>query len=291
MARENLTWSDYVKEAFNLRVKVPAMGKVPVNWVALGGLAAAGVFVGWPMLLIGAGAELGYLYMLSTNPRFQKVIQGKELLKKREQWEQKKTRIFNRLSQGARARYQDLERKCQNVVSIYETASIETGHLDTSRLAILNQLLWLALRLLLSREVIIKNIKNESRDNLQKKIDNMEKNMQNESNERIKKTLESTIETMKKRLGNITSADEKIKTIDLELLRIEEQLELLQNVAAIDGQSGTLSDKIDSTVTSINETDEWMKTNAELFGPIEEELAGPPDGIIESLKSTDTTTT
>ena len=257
------------------------MGKVPVNWLALLGVGAFSLALGQPfILLIGAGLEIGYLYLLSTSPRFQKVVQGMGLEKKRGEWEEKKIKILDRLSSGARAKYEELESKCRKVINIYETATIETGHLDTSRLAVLNQFLWLSLKLLLSREMIVRNIKNESKDSLEKKIRNLETNLASETNERLKKTLESTIDTVKKRLANINAADEKIKSIDLELLRIEEQLELLQNVAALDGQGGPLSEKIDSISSSINDTDEWMKTNAELFGPIEEELEGPPDGII-----------
>jgi len=287
MADQQPGFIDYVKEAFNLRVRVPAMGKVPVNWLALVGVGAASIASGsFPILLIGAGMEIGYLYLLSSNPRFQKVVQGMGLEKKRGEWEEKKYKILDRLSSGARAKYEELEAKCKRVINIYETATIETGRLDTSRLAVLNQFLWLSLKLLLSREMIIRNIKNESKESLQKKIQNLENNMQSETSERLKKTLESTIDTVKKRLANIAAADEKIKSIDLELLRIEEQLELLQNVAALDGQGGPLSEKIDSISTSINDTDEWMKTNAELFGPIEEELEGPPDGIIDTGKNT-----
>jgi macrodomain Ter protein organizer (MatP/YcbG family) len=281
MAREKLGFMDYVKEAFNLKVKVPAMGKVPVNWLGLTGIGVVSFFFP-PFLLIGTGMELGYLYLLSTSPRFQKYVQAVRNSKTKEQWEEKKNRILARLSGPSKAKYDELEAKCRKVVSIYEAASLETGRLDTSRVIILNQILWTALRLLLSRGIIVRNIKNESKEELQKKIEKMEQNLKNESSQRLQKTLQSTIEIMNKRLQNIEAADEKLKSIDLELMRIEEQLELLSNVAAMEGQGeGTLSEKIDSIATSINETDEWMKTDRELFGALEEEFEGPPEGIID----------
>jgi hypothetical protein len=292
MAEQKLGFVDYVKAAFNYKVKVPAMGKVPVNWLGLLGVGAASLISMNPFfLLIGAGLELSYLMALSTDPRFQKVVQGMELMKKQSQWDEKKNKILERLSQAAQGKFRELENKCQKVVTVYEAASIETGRLDTSRLVILNQLLWTSLRLLNSREMIIKNIKNEPKEALQRKIDNLEKSFKSETSERTKKTLESTIDIMKKRFDNINSADEKIKNIDLELLRIEEQLELLQNLAAMDGgqTGGALSEKIDSLASSINETSEWMKTNAELFAPLEEEMGETPSGLVDTSKLTDRT--
>lgn len=281
MAREKLEFMDYVKEAFNLKVHVPAMGKVPVNWIAIVGIGALSLITSPYMLLIGAGLELGYLYTLSTSPRFRKLIQAVQDSKKRKEWEDKKIRILGRLSPGARAKYEELEAKCMKVINIYETASIETGRLDVSRLSILNQLLWTALRLLNSRGVILKSTKGEPKDDLKNKISSMEENLKNETSERVKKTMESTIEIMKKRLQNIETGEDKLKSIDFELMRIEEQLELLQNVAAVEGPEGSLSDKIDSIATSISETDDWMKTDRELFAPLEEEMEGPPSGIIK----------
>jgi hypothetical protein len=289
MAKKKLGFIDYVKEAFNLKVPVPALGKVPVNWLGLVGMGALTLFTMQPfILLIGAGVELSYLYLLSTNPRFQKVIQGMELLKTKEMWEEKKNRIFSRLTPIARAKYQELEAKSEGVIRIIETATIETGQLDESYMVVmktLNQILWSALKLLLSRELIVRNIKSEPKDALQKKIDNLEKNLQNETSDRIKKTLESTIELMKKRLQNINDADEKIKGIDLELLRLEEQIEFLQNKAALDGQAGSLSERIDSIASSIKDNDEFMQINKELFSGIEEEIEEPPDGIVGTEKT------
>jgi hypothetical protein len=291
MAEQKLTYSDYVKAAFNYKMKVPAMGNVPINWLGLLGVGVLSLVTTPHVLLIGAGLELMYLLSLSASPRFQKVVQGMELLKKQSQWDEKKNRILARLSPGAQAKFRELELKCQKVVTVYETASIETGQLDMSRLVILNQLLWTSLRLLNSREMIIKNIKNEPKEALQRKIDNLEKSFKAETSDRIRKTLESTIDIMKKRLENISSADEKIKSIDLELLRIEEQLELLQNLAAMDGgqTGGALSEKIDSLAASINETSEWMKTNAELFAPLEEEVSEAPSGLVDTSKLSDRT--
>lgn len=279
MAQQKLGFFDYVKEAFNVKVRVPAMGKVPVNWLALAGIGAVSVFAP-PFLLIGAGMELGYLYVLASNPRFRKYVNSIKNLKTREQWEEKKKRILSQLTPSSRAKYEELEGKCRKVISIYEAASLETGNLDTSRLITMNQILWTSLKLLHSRGIIVRNIKSESPEDLKKKIANLEENLKTESSTRLQKTLQSTIEIMKKRVQNIEAADEKLKSIDLELMRIEEQLELLTNVAAMGGTDGTLSEKIDSIATSISETDEWMKTDKELFGALEEEFEEPPEGIV-----------
>ena len=63
---------DYIKTAFNAR---PMGMFIPPNWVGLGVLAFLGT-LNPGFWIMGAGLELGYLLLLSTNPRFQRVVAG-----------------------------------------------------------------------------------------------------------------------------------------------------------------------------------------------------------------------
>ena len=65
---------DYLREAFNAK---PIGMFLPPNWAMLAGFGMAGWLhdPGW--LVLGAGAELGYLLLLSTNARFQRFVSGK----------------------------------------------------------------------------------------------------------------------------------------------------------------------------------------------------------------------
>ena len=51
------TFGDYLKAAFNVRVRVPGLGGVPINWLYLTAIAGLS-FAAWPMLLVGFGAAM-----------------------------------------------------------------------------------------------------------------------------------------------------------------------------------------------------------------------------------------
>ncbi len=61
---------DYVRAAFSAR---PIGMFVPPNWVGLGAFALLGV-ANPGFWVLGAGLELGYLAVLATNQRFQRVV-------------------------------------------------------------------------------------------------------------------------------------------------------------------------------------------------------------------------
>ena len=66
----------YIKEAFNAR---PWGMWIPPNWIGLAAFAFLGVLQPgfW---IVGAGLELGYLVMLAGNGRFQRFVEGKQVL-------------------------------------------------------------------------------------------------------------------------------------------------------------------------------------------------------------------
>ena len=63
-------FSDYIREAFNAR---PIGMFVPPNWIGIGAFALLGL-VNPGFWVMGAGLELAYLGILSTNPRFQRYV-------------------------------------------------------------------------------------------------------------------------------------------------------------------------------------------------------------------------
>jgi hypothetical protein len=63
---------DYVIAAFNAR---PSGMFVPPNWIGLGAILLLSL-VEPAFLLLGVGLELGYLNVLSSSPRFRRVVDG-----------------------------------------------------------------------------------------------------------------------------------------------------------------------------------------------------------------------
>ena len=96
------------------------------------------------------------------------------------------------------------------------------------------------------------------------------------------KELDSTIKTMEQRLETFDKVSEDMKSIDLNLMRIEEQLELLKDLATVDVQNskGSVSKQIDNAQQSIDENQEWMETAKDLFAPLDDDLTEtPPDDV------------
>ena len=91
----------YIGAAFNAR---PFGMFVAPNWI---GLAAGGLLglLNPGYLVITAGLEVGYLLLLSTNKRFQKLVAGKHLSGSRGAWDQRLAESLNRLSPRDRQRY------------------------------------------------------------------------------------------------------------------------------------------------------------------------------------------
>jgi hypothetical protein len=84
---------DYVGAAFNAR---PLGMFVAPNWV---GLAAVGLLgIANPgFWVLGAGLELGYLLLVSTNRRFQRTVEAGRLSGTRGDWDQRLAQSVARL--------------------------------------------------------------------------------------------------------------------------------------------------------------------------------------------------
>ncbi len=273
------TWWDMVKEAFFLKVQTPILGKIPLNFTIFAGMSGASLFnpeLWWPTI----GGEAAYLVIASGSKAVQKSLTDKYEKKRLEAWDAKKIQMISSLSIPLKQRFKQFQNIANNIANLYQITSESGLRVEDSRIVIVNQLMWLALKLLYSRDIIIQNIKDISLPNLKNKIGAMENDLSHETNEKLKKTLEATLDTMKKRLAGLERVESKIKEIDLELLRIEEQLALIHSSMAIDSQSTNeeLSREIDKTAQSLAEADEWMQTNRDLFGSLETEFAEqPPD--------------
>src|SRR5688572_10362080 len=103
----------YIKAAFNAR---PLGMFVAPNWV---GLALFAVLGWWnpAFLLIGAGLELAYLYLLSTNKRFQRYVSGTQMVEANRGSQQKLESTLTSLSPTLQQRYHALANRCRAILS------------------------------------------------------------------------------------------------------------------------------------------------------------------------------
>lgn len=271
--KKDTTYFDYVKECWGFWPNI-----ILVIFLVICGFTNP---MGLPFL-IGLPIEILWLFLGPNTPFIKNRMKEKEKQKILSEWNKKKNRIIGKLSAISRNRFCKFENTGRNISSIINQSIKDGIKADPSKLKTVNQLLWLSLKLLYSREIMVNNVKGNTKDMLVTKIENMKKNRDNEKDPKLIETLDSTIKTMEQRLDTFEKVSNDMKSIDLNLLRIEEQLELLKNLTAIEIQDnkGSLTKQIDNAQQSIDDTQEWMETAKDLFAPLDDDLAEtPPDDI------------
>ena len=270
MARERLGYWDYVKAAFNAGVRVPLLGDMPLNKMALAvfgvlGLANPGFW------FLGAAAEIAYLGALSSSGRFQKLVQGERLAEKAQDHDDRVKTSFQRLSRHSQTRYRNLVAECRQILGL---AELEAGGdvFQGLRTGKLNELLWLFLRLLKSREQIMNTQARVRRGQLEEDIAALRKRAEGaDPDSPLARSLWATLSIQVKRLENLDNASENLAVVDAELERIEQQVRLLREESAVSGSPEVLSARLDAVSSSLTETSRWMDEHADLLGPEESE--------------------
>jgi hypothetical protein len=276
MTPEILTYWEYVKAAFHYRPRIPLLGKMPVNAMALAAFGILGFLFSPGFWLLGAALELGYLGFLSGNPSFQKVVQGERLLQRQQGYDQKVQALAAALSKESAARYRQLVDRCGHVLGI-EADADQSGILRDMRGGSLSQLLWLFLRLLSSRELILQTLSQvDSRrveDDVKKLKDRLATKA--EADSPLVRSLQATLDIQSKRLENLGRSRANLEVIDAELERIEQQVHLLQEESATSGGPQFLSARIDAVTSTLSETSQWMDQHAEFFSSLAGEDSEP----------------
>src|SRR5687768_1063873 len=268
---------NYIKAAFNAR---PIGMFVPPNWVGLAGFAMAG-FLNPGFWAIGAGLELAYLFGLSTNSRFQRVVDGKKLLDEQKDWQQKIKRTIEQLGPEERERYYKLERRGQAILEQQRITSGESAELQTQAEG-LGRLLWIYLTLLRTRQAIVRVVR-ESLD-LERNKEPLDRRMQRLSaaleqetvNEDLRKSLEGQLDILRQRMEKRKETREKLVFLDAELVRIEEQVELIREQAVMASEPHAVSERIDQIASTLSGTQQWIRDQQQILGAMDEALTEPP---------------
>src|SRR5262245_31803302 len=153
---EGTSFWEYLRRAFHAKVRVKGLGPISVNKWFLVGVGILG-FGAPPLWLLGLGAEVAYLYWLSNNRRFRRLVDGERLAGERERWDKKVKDLEARLDYDSRDRFQRLARKCREVQEISETAGASVAPLEEAKTSGMDQLIYMHLRLLVSRATLNAN--------------------------------------------------------------------------------------------------------------------------------------
>ena len=282
------TFWDYVQAAFNAR---PAGMFVPPNWIGLGVFGFLGV-LNPGFWIIGLGCELAYLGWLGTHARFQKFVGGTHLLEERRRWQEKLFESIKQLAPEDQQRYRALEKRCQGILEQQArgTATAPEASGIAEQGEGLGRLVWIYLRLLLTRESIRKILRESSSSpeqaaQLKERIDKLQEQLQQPSvSEDLRKSLTAQLEILQQRQEKRREAVEKLAFLDAELTRIQEQVELLREQAVLATDPEVVSQRIDQVTTTLGGTNQWIRDQQKIYGAMEDLLSDPPPLVIQSSK-------
>lgn len=258
---------DYVKAAFLRRARLPGLGHMPLNLTGLATVALLGL---WNpgFWLLGAAAEVAYLVLKASSPRFQKLLQGEALLRQQKGGTDKIQAAAQSLTPQSMERYRRLLEQCRLILGIQGPVD-PSGALGDLRGGSLNQLLWLFLRLLTSRELMQTTLGQVNPQALEADVARLQARLAQAGAETpLARSLKATLDIQSKRLENLAKAKTNLEVVESELDRIEQQVRLIREEAAVSGGPEFISAKLDAVSATLSETSQWMDQHAEFFSSL-----------------------
>jgi hypothetical protein len=234
----------YLKAAFFIGVNVPALGRVPVN-----ALIAAGFFIlgfGHPgFWFLGLATEAAIVPSLAFNKRFQTIVDAETRELSTNDSQSKRNSLVQTLPSDYKKRLADLDRKCGKVLEVYRNAQAEEFVIDTNRDALEN-LKWVYLKLLVARYHLLTAGTDDTPDSLAKKIDVLQNEMRDgQESSALRQSQAATIDILKRRLANIQRREQSLEEVESDLTRVESQVDLILDNAAMQGKPQTITSDIE----------------------------------------------
>ncbi|PWT94432.1 MAG: hypothetical protein C5B54_00010 [Acidobacteria bacterium] len=234
----------YFKSAFLLRLNVSGLGNIPVNILALLGFLMLG-FGAQGFWLLGVGLEIAYLYILGTNKRFQQWVDASETIKTEEDFAQQWRDLVRRLSIADQQRLSKLEQKCDQIVNKYRESQNSEYFVESNQDA-LRRLAWIYLKLLMAQSNLESLEEHSNKNDLEQKVSTLEKELQNESLlASVRDSKSATLEITRRRLENLDRRQSSLQEVESDLNRIEAQIDLALENAAMQSQPQAISSSID----------------------------------------------
>lgn len=296
MAKPPLSFLDYLSEAFHESPPIPGMGKMPVNKLACFGAVMLG-FVNPGFWFAGAALEMGYLYMLSTDTKYQKVIQSRRINVVPIDKTAKINAMIMSLDKESADRLDQINLNLSEVKRLMDMDSTSGAgdFMKESKQQTLEQLPILFLKLLVAKNLSLESLKRTNHDRLVKQSQDLKKQFESpDLSEALSRSIRGTLDILEKRLENLGKAKENLQLIEMELNRIENQMQLVREEVALNRTPEGISSSIDRINLTLNETEEWISTHSEFLSRISGESpttdlrSGKTSGITPAVIETPT---
>jgi hypothetical protein len=278
------TLTDYLREAFVFRWNL---------LLFFGGVAGAALapFADVTIPLVMAG-ELAYLTGLISIPRFRAAIDAKvHALRKNEDVATAPSPPLVIMLAGlpgeARRRFERLHARCVEMraiaIGVRGAAGIAGASAEEIRTPGLDRLLWLFLRLLMSKNALDRFLDTMSGEAIPARLEQLRADLtaaQATGDERIVRSLQDSIAMSELRLDNYERAAKNAQFVSIELNRIEGKIQALAEMAVNRQDPDLLSSQVDSAAESMRQTEKAVSELQHLTG-LADELQDPP-AILEA---------
>jgi hypothetical protein len=278
---------DYLKEAFLFRWNLLFF---------LGALAGAAIAplpdVTLPLVFAG---ELAYLGALISLPRFRAAIDAKVRSAQAATPAAATTApslvvMLAGLPGDARRRFEQLHGRCVEMrtlaLGVRGASGREAGSPEEIRTPGLDRLLWLFLRLLMSKNSLDRFVQAMSSEQVSARLEQLAKDLaaaQQAGDERIARSLQDSIAMAELRLDNYERAKKNAQFVTIELDRIEGKIQALAELAVNRQDPDLLSSQVDSAAESMRQTEKAVSELQHLTG-LADELQDPPPILDTDLR-------
>ncbi len=265
---------EYVAAAFNAR---PLGMFVAPNWVGLAAFGLLGI-ANPGFWVLGAGLELGYLLTLATNGRFQRAVASQPLAAARAEWNARIDRLRSRLDRDDRERFAALSQRCASIIDLQTHGGAETPQGIETQVDSLGRLSWMFLRLLVARSMILRVVEDgEDVALLERRRDALQRQLRDGGGPAdLRRSIQGQLEILEQRIEQRAEGEQKLAYTDAELLRIEEQVELIREQAALSTDPEILSRRIDEIAATLGGTGQVIREQQKVYGAMEDLLTEPP---------------
>lgn len=259
-------FSKYFKTAF--------MNRWNLLW--FGGAAVFALLTPIPsaVLAVAVAAELTYLGLLGTHPKFQAYVDAQEAKQVRAvtsvSTQQALERITGALPKELLDRFLALKTRCLELQQIAAELK-QTSHgeaplpLEHFQIAGLDRLLWIHLRLLFTQFALYRFLKQTSEEQIQADIKRLEVRLAElpqtstaDQDQRVRKTLDDNLQTSRDRLANLQRARGNFDLVKLEIDRLENKIRSLSELAVNRQEPDYISGQVDQVAASMMETEKTM---------------------------------
>ena len=285
---------DYLREAFLFR------------WNLLFFLGAAGAAALTPLapalLPLIAAAEITYLAGLVSVPRFRAAIDAKVHGGRRvatgaaapQPPAVSLVTMLAGLPPAARTRFEQLHARCREMRGIAAGVRGAAGDSGSSaediRTPGLDRLLWLFLRLLVSKTALDRFLQTMNEDELTAKLADLRKSLSAAqaappgADDRVVKSLQDSLAMGELRLDNYGRSKKNAEFVTIELDRIEGKIQALAEVAVNRQDPDFLTSQVDSAADSMRQTEKAVSELQHLTG-LADQLEEPPAILDADLRT------